>query len=68
MLRREGVGCIAFAPLANGLLTGKYLDGIPADSRMAKDGRYLKQDRLDEKTLNRIRSLNRNRRQSRFRA
>ena len=57
VLRREGVGCIAFAPLANGLLTGKYLDGIPEDSRMAKDNRYLKQDRLDPQTLNRIRSL-----------
>ena len=57
VLRKEGVGCIAFAPLANGLLTGKYLDGIPEDSRMVKDGRYLTKDRLDEKTLNRIRSL-----------
>ena len=57
VLKREGVGCIAFAPLANGLLTGKYIDGIPEDSRMAKDGRYLKKDRLDEQTLNRIRRL-----------
>ena len=45
VLKREGIGIIAFAPLANGLLTGKYLDGIPEDSRMAKDGRYLKPDR-----------------------
>ena len=57
MLRKEGVGCIAFAPLANGLLTGKYLDGIPEDSRMIRDGRYLKKDRLDPETLNRIRGL-----------
>ena len=57
VLRKEGVGCIAFAPLANGLLTGKYLDGIPGDSRMARDGRYLKEDRLDERTLSRIRAL-----------
>ena len=57
VLKREGVGCIAFAPLANGLLTGKYLEGIPEDSRMAKDGRYLKKDRLDAKTLARIRAL-----------
>ena len=57
VLEREGVGCIAFAPLANGLLTGKYLDGIPSDSRMVRDGRYLKKDRLDADTLNRIRSL-----------
>lgn len=57
VLRKEGVGCIAFAPLANGLLTGKYLDGIPEDSRMIRDGRYLKKDRLDPETLNRIRGL-----------
>ena len=57
VLKREGVGCIAFAPLANGLLTGKYLDGIPEDSRMVRDGRYLKKDRLDEQTLSRIRRL-----------
>ena len=57
VLRKEGVGCIAFAPLANGLLTGKYLDGIPEDSRMIQDGRYLKKDRLDPETLNRIRGL-----------
>ena len=57
VLREEGVGAIAFAPLANGLLTGKYLDGIPEDSRMARDGRYLKADRLDGKTLQTIRSL-----------
>ena len=57
VLKREGVGCIAFAPLANGLLTGKYLDGIPKDSRMVKDGRYLKKERLDEQTVSRIRSL-----------
>ena len=57
VLRRERVGCIVFAPLANGLLTGKYLDGIPADSRMAKDARYLRPDRLSEDTLRRIRTL-----------
>ena len=57
MLREEGVGAIAFAPLANGLLTGKYLEGIPEDSRMARDGRYLKADRLDGKTLQTIRDL-----------
>ena len=57
VLRKEGVGCIAFAPLANGLLTGKYLEGIPEDSRMIRDGRYLKKDRLDPETLNRIRGL-----------
>ena len=57
VLREERVGCIVFAPLQNGLLTGKYLDGIPADSRMAKDGRYLKPTALTEEQLNRIRAL-----------
>ncbi len=46
VLREEGVGCIAFAPLANGLLTNKYLNGIPADSRAAHDPRYLKPDAI----------------------
>ena len=57
VLRREQVGCIVFAPLANGLLTGKYLDGIPGDSRIARDPRYLKADRLTEDTLGRLRVL-----------
>lgn len=51
-LSREGVGCIAYSPLAQGALTDRYLKGIPADSRAAKDGssiggRYLTDERLD---------------------
>lgn len=42
ILSREGVGCIAFAPLCGGILTNKYLNGIPTDSRAAHDPRYLK--------------------------
>ena len=57
VLKREGVGCIVFQPLAGGLLTGKYLEGIPADSRMARDGRYLKPDSLTEEKLQKIRAL-----------
>ena len=57
VLREEKVGCIAFAPLANGLLTGKYLEGIPAESRMAKDGRYLKPAALTDEKLGKIRAL-----------
>ena len=57
VLRQERVGCIVFAPLANGLLTGKYLNGIPADSRMAKDARYLKPQSLTEDTLSKLRAL-----------
>jgi len=58
VLCREGVGCIAFAPLQNGLLTGKYLNGIPADSRAAHDPRYLKPSAITEDKLDKIRKLN----------
>jgi len=57
VLRREGVGSIVFQPLAGGLLTGKYLDGIPEDSRMARDNRFLKPDSLTEDTLKKLRAL-----------
>ena len=57
VLREEKVGCICFAPLANGLLTGKYLNGIPADSRMAKDSRFLKPAALTDEKLEKIRAL-----------
>ncbi len=57
VLREERVGCIVFQPLAGGLLTGKYLNGIPEDSRMKKDGRYLKPDSLTEDKLEKIRAL-----------
>lgn len=40
------IGCIAYAPLQNGLLTGKYLDGIPQNSRASKDSRYLKAEMI----------------------
>lgn len=58
VLRREGVGCICFAPLQNGLLTGKYLNGIPADSRAAHDPRYLKPSSITEDKLSKIAKLN----------
>ena len=57
-LRAENVGCICFAPLANGLLTGKYLHGIPADSRAARDPRYLKADNITQEQLQKIARLN----------
>lgn len=53
-----GVGFISFSPLAQGLLTDRYLNGIPADSRMAHDPRFLKQSSLTDEVLNRIRGLN----------
>ena len=57
-LRRNGMGCICFAPLQNGLLTGKYLGGIPADSRAAQDPRYLKPSSITEEKLAVISRLN----------
>jgi L-glyceraldehyde 3-phosphate reductase len=54
----NGVGLIAFSPLAQGLLTDRYLEGIPADSRIRKDGRFLKESALTPDTLSQIRALN----------
>jgi L-glyceraldehyde 3-phosphate reductase len=57
VLGQEGIGCIVFSPLAQGMLTDKYLDGIPPGSRAA-EGRFLTPDMLDEKTLAHVRALN----------
>lgn len=51
-------GIIAFSPLAQGTLTDRYLNGIPADSRIATDGRFLKASQLTEEKLESIRMLN----------
>ena len=56
-LEAEGVGCIPFSPLAQGLLTDKYLSGVPENSRAQKSGSFNK-DILTEENLERIRSLN----------
>lgn len=53
-----GFGLIAFSPLAQGLLTDRYLDGIPQDSRMGKGGPFLKREQLTEDKLRQIRALN----------
>lgn len=58
VLREKGIGCIAFSPLRNGILTDKYLGGIPADSRAALDPRYLKPDILTDELLEKVRQLN----------
>ena len=55
---KNGIGIIAFCPLAQGLLTNKYLHGIPEDSRIRTDGRFLKESTLDEHRLDQIRKLN----------
>ena len=54
----EGFGIICFSPLAQGLLTDRYLDGIPADSRIGKGGPFLKREQLTEEKLGQIRALN----------
>jgi L-glyceraldehyde 3-phosphate reductase len=56
-LETIGAGCIAFSPLAQGMLTDRYLDGIPADSRMAENS-SLSSDLLSEQNLTHIRALN----------
>ena len=56
-LEEEGAGCIPFSPLAQGLLTGKYLNGIPAGSRASLNSSSLDKDQLTEATLAHIRSL-----------
>ncbi len=58
LLGAEGVGCIPFSPLAQGLLTDKYLKGIPSDSRVTKPHGFLKENQLTPETLSTINSLN----------
>lgn len=58
MMEAEGVGGVAFAPLHSGMLTDKYIHGIPKDSRAAKDPRYLKPGDITEEKLNKINRLN----------
>ena len=53
-----GKGIIAFSPLAQGTLTNKYLNGIPENSRIKSDGRFLKESILTDKKLAQINSLN----------
>ena len=57
-VQRLNKGIIAFSPLAQGMLTNRYLNGIPEDSRIKTDGRFLKQDAITEKRLSQIRALN----------
>lgn len=53
----NGCGLIAFSPLAQGLLTDKYLHGIPEDSRIRRDGRFLKESAITEERLSQIKAL-----------
>jgi L-glyceraldehyde 3-phosphate reductase len=57
VLGEEGIGAIVFSPLAQGMLTTKYLDGVPADSRAAQDGSFSR-DMLTEEAIDHVRALN----------
>jgi L-glyceraldehyde 3-phosphate reductase len=58
VLEREGIGCIAFSPLAQGLLTDRYLGGIPADSRAGKPHGFLRPEQVTEERIGKARQLN----------
>jgi L-glyceraldehyde 3-phosphate reductase len=58
VLEEEGVGCIAFSPLFKGVLTDRYLSGIPADSRAAGPSVFLKPEDITEGLMGKVRSLN----------
>jgi L-glyceraldehyde 3-phosphate reductase len=58
LLEKEGVGCIPFSPLAQGMLTNKYLGGIPKESRAGKAHGFLKQSEITPQRLEQIRKLN----------
>jgi L-glyceraldehyde 3-phosphate reductase len=58
VLDEEGIGCIAFSPLSQGLLTDKYLNGIPKDSRAGKPHGFLRPEHITEDKLAKVRRLN----------
>ena len=58
MAKKLGKGVICFSPLAQGILSNRYLNGIPEDSRVRTDGRFLQESRLGEDVLDKIRALN----------
>jgi L-glyceraldehyde 3-phosphate reductase len=58
VISNQGVGSIAFSPLEQGILSDKYLNGIPSDSRAAKKGTYLDSDKITPQLINKIQKLN----------
>ncbi|MDB5140245.1 MAG: L-glyceraldehyde 3-phosphate reductase [Mucilaginibacter sp.] len=58
VLEKEGIGCIPFSPLAQGLLTNKYLNGIPEDSRAAKSTGLLQQNQVTHEKISQVAKLN----------
>lgn len=57
VLGNEGIGAIAFSPLEQGILTDKYINGIPKDSRALKDGRYLKKEQITSAIIEKVKQL-----------
>ncbi len=57
-LEEQGMGCIVFSALAQGLLTGRYLDGVPEDSRAARSGSTVPEESFSDETMARVRGLN----------
>jgi L-glyceraldehyde 3-phosphate reductase len=57
VLADDGIGAIVFCPLAQGLLTNKYLNGIPADARAARDPRFLKPEHITEEKVKKLKKL-----------
>jgi len=57
VLKKEGIGCIAFCPLAQGLLTDRYLKGIPSDSRANKPDAFLKKNDVTDSVVSKVRAL-----------
>ena len=58
LLDREGVGCICYSPLAQGALTGRYLEGIPEGSRASREGTTVGSRYLSEENMTKVRALN----------
>jgi L-glyceraldehyde 3-phosphate reductase len=58
VLEQEGIGCIVFSPLAQGMLTDKYLDGVPEGSRASQQGGSFDSDLLSDENIERLRALN----------
>ncbi|MFM2392965.1 MAG: hypothetical protein RLZZ546_947, partial [Bacteroidota bacterium] len=58
VLEKEGVGCIPYSPLAQGLLTSKYLEGIPENSRAALDHGFLKKEEVSSDKMQKVKELN----------
>jgi len=57
-LEKDGMGAIAFSPLAQGMLTNKYIKGIPKDSRAAKSHGFLQKDQITDRVIEKVKALN----------